>query len=148
MPIARSTVVVHKSPEQVFDYLSDITKHGEWSPKAYSATPLGSGPVGVGTKYRSVGWLPKDSKHENEVEVTSYDRPRHFGWTAMDEGQAFKSDFTLTPAHGGTRVERVTEMPKPGGMLGVVFPVIFAFLVKPDIQKGLNRFRDKLETQA
>jgi uncharacterized protein YndB with AHSA1/START domain len=148
MPTAVTTVIVRKSPEVVFDYLADISKHGEWSPKAYTATKVTDGTVGVGTKYRSVGWLPNDSKHENEVEVTAFERPRRFAWTATDQGQAFKSEFTLTPTNGGTRVERVTDMPKPTGFLGVVFPVIFTFLVKPDIQKGLNAFRDKAEAQA
>ena len=118
------------------------------APKQYTATKLTDGPVGVGTKYRSVGWLPNDSKHENEVEVTAYERPRRFAWTSMDQGQPFKSEFTLTPTNGGTKVQRVTEMPKPTGLIGVVFPVLFAFLVKPDIQRGLNAFRDRVEAQA
>ena len=148
MPTARSMVFVHKAPEQVFDYLADISKHGEWSPKAYSATRVSDGPVGVGSRYRSVGWLPGDAQHENDVEVTTYDRPQRFGFTAMDRGQAFRSDFSLTSIHGGTKVERVTEMPKPGGVVGFVFPVFFPAFVKPAIQKGMNMFRDKLEAQA
>jgi uncharacterized protein YndB with AHSA1/START domain len=148
MATARTMVFIRKSPEQVFDYLADITKHGEWSPRQYTATPVSDGPVGLGSKFRSVGWLPNDSKHENDVEITTYDRPRRFGFTAMDQGQAFKSDFSLTSIHGGTKIERVTEMPKPGGAVGLVFPLIFALLVKPDIQKGLNALRDNLEAQG
>jgi uncharacterized protein YndB with AHSA1/START domain len=148
MPTAISTVVIRKSPEKVFDYLADITRHGEWSPKAYKATALTDGPVGVGSKYRSVGWLPGDANHENEVEVTAYERPRRFSFTAMDRGQAFKSDFTLTPTDSGTKVERVTVMPKPPGFVGVVFPVFFSLVVKPAVQKGMNMFRDKAEAQA
>ena len=68
MPTAISTVVVQQSPEKVFDYLADITRHGEWSPKAYTATALTDGPVRIGSKYQSVGWLPGDAQHQNHGE--------------------------------------------------------------------------------
>ena len=148
MPTAISTVVVQQSPEKVFDYLADITRHGEWSPKAYTATALTDGPVRIGSKYQSVGWLPGDAQHQNEVEVTAFDRPRRFSFTATDRGEAFTSDFTLTPTNGGTKVQRVTVMPKPSGMSGMVFPVFFPLFVKPAIQKGMNMFKEKAEARS
>ena len=36
-------------------------------------------------------------------------------------------------------------MPKPGGVLGLVFPVILTALVKPDVAKGLGKLKTNLE---
>jgi uncharacterized protein YndB with AHSA1/START domain len=148
MPTGRWTVVINKRPEQVFAYIADMKRHGEWSPKAFSAEQLTEGPIGVGTRFRSVGWIPRDPKHANEVEVTAYEAPRRFAFTAYDQGQEFRSDFTLTPQAGGTQVVRVTQMPSPPGVFGMVFPVFFSFFVKPAVQKGMNMLKDRAEAQA
>jgi uncharacterized protein YndB with AHSA1/START domain len=148
MPTGTWTVVIRKRPEQVFTYLADMRRHGEWSPKPFSIEPLSDGPIGVGSKYRSVGWVPRDPNHANDVEITAHEPPRHFAFTAYDRGQEFTSDFTLTPQDGGSRVVRVTKMPSPPGFAGVVFPVFFSLFVKPAIQKGMNMLKDKAEAQA
>jgi len=36
-------------------------------------------------------------------------------------------------------------MPKPGGFVGLVFPVIMAAVVKPGVQKGMNMLKTKAE---
>jgi len=146
---ATASVDVGKPPADVFAYLCDVSRHGEWSPKAYRVEGLDTGtPVHVGTRYTSYGWLPNDKDHRNEVEVSELVPPARLVLTATDGGESFVSTFELTPSPAGTRVRRVLDMPKPGGILGLVFPVIVAALVKPDVAKGLSKLKANLECAA
>lgn len=143
-------VHIDRSPEDVFALLSDVTNHSQWSKTAYGAEKTSDGPVGVGTTYKSWGWLPgKGKEHPNEVKVTAYEPGRRFAFDAADpSGPVIPSDFVLTPEGGGTKVERTMTMPKPDGFQGVMWPVIFAMLVKPAIQKNLNMLKAKLEERG
>jgi len=142
-----ASVEIAKPPDEVFGYLCDVRRHGEWSPKAYrvEGIPVGA-PVDVGTRYASFGWVPNDKDHRNEVEVTELSTPTRLVLTATDGGETFISAFTVTPSSTGSRVTRVMDMPRPGGALGLVFPLILAVLVKPDVAKGLGKLRANLET--
>lgn len=141
----RNSVTVNKPVEVVFDYLADVSRHGEWSPKPYRVEGL-SGPVTKGTTFTSWGWVPGDKDHRNEVEVTEVERPSRFAFTAKEKGEEFRSTFTLTPEGDGTRVERVMDMPRPGGVLGMVFPLVASGFIKPAVGKGMTLFKQRAES--
>jgi uncharacterized protein YndB with AHSA1/START domain len=124
-----TAVDVNKTPEVVFAYLADVTKHGEWSPKPYRVEGV-TGPVAKGATFVSYGWVPGDKDHRNDVEVTAYDAPRLIEFTGTERGEKFVNTFTLTATGSGTRVERRMDMPKPGGFLGAVFPAVVGGFVK------------------
>lgn len=140
------TTTIDATPEQVFEPLSDLTRHSNWSQKPYKAEKTSEGPVGVGTTYKSWGWLPpKSDEWENAVKVTGFDPGKRFAFEATDEGGTVPSEFVLRADGGGTRVERTMNFPKPKGFTGVMWPVIFPMLVKPAIQKNLDAFRDAVQ---
>jgi uncharacterized protein YndB with AHSA1/START domain len=146
---ATASVEVGKPPAEVFAYLCDVSRHGEWSPKAYRVEGVAAGaPLQQGTHYTSYGWVPRDKDHRNEVEVSEVVAPTRLVLTATDGGQKFISTFTVPASGAGSRVQRVMDMPKPGGLLGLVFPVILAALVKPDVAKGLNKLKTNLENST
>ena len=144
------TTHINRSPEAVFALLSDLTRHATWSQYRYRAEKTSDGPVGVGTTYKSWGYLPGQGKDfENVVTITAFESGKRFAFDAADpRGPVIPSDFILTAEGGGTKVERTMTMPKPDGFQGVMWPVVFPMLVKPAIQKNLNKFKEKLEQQA
>ena len=48
MTVIRNTVVIRCTPEQAFDYLSDLRNELDWNPTVQSVEKLTDGPVGVG----------------------------------------------------------------------------------------------------
>jgi uncharacterized protein YndB with AHSA1/START domain len=132
-------VDVERPPDEVFAYLSDVARHGEWSPRPWRVEGLAPGaPVAVGTRYTSYGWLPGDKDHRNEVEVTALEAPSRLVLTSTDQGEQFVNTFTVTAQGSGSRVQRTMDMPRPGGLLGLAFPLLRAALIKPDVTKGLR----------
>ena len=149
MPVHTWTVTVDRRPDVVFAYLTSMSSHGEWSPRPYRIEPLeGDGEARVGARFRSIGWIPGDKHHENEVEITRLDPPTHFGFTALEKGEAFKHEFILTPTTGGTIVQRRVESPQPTGMFRVVYPFVWLLVIKPEVQKDLESFRTRCEAST
>jgi uncharacterized protein YndB with AHSA1/START domain len=139
---------VDRKPEEVFSYLADVSRHAEWSPKAWRAEGLTGGPLAVGSKWVSYGVIPGDPERRNDVEVTEYQAPSRLVFVSQDQKEGeFMSTFVLTPADGGTRVERTLDMPKPGGFMGLLFPVLKPTYLRPYLQKSMNLFKQRAEEQ-
>jgi uncharacterized protein YndB with AHSA1/START domain len=139
------SIVIDRKPDEVFAYLADVQKHGEWSPKAYRVEGV-EGPVQLGSKFTSWGWVPKDADHRNEVEVTAFDPPRTIEFTGRERGEDFRNTYVLTPQGNGTRIDRTLDFPKPGGFGGVVFPLVLGGFIKPATNKGMKMLKAKLES--
>jgi hypothetical protein len=46
-----NAIEISRSPEDVFDYLTDITREFEWNRRTRRAEKLTSGPIGIGTRF-------------------------------------------------------------------------------------------------
>lgn len=142
------TVTIDRPQEEVFDYLADVARHSEWSPKPYRVEDVSGGTVGPGTTFVSYGWIPGDKEHRNECEVTAFNRPDSFVIRSSEKGGEFINTFRLASESGRTVVEREIDMPKPGGAIGMAFPVIMAAVIKPGVQKGMNMLKANAESSA
>ncbi|MGH3626708.1 MAG: SRPBCC family protein [Sciscionella sp.] len=144
---AHLTTVVNRRPEDVFTYLADVDKHAEWSPKAYRVEGFDA-PAHLGSTFTSFGWVPKDADHRNDVEVTAFDPPRKIEFTGRERGEDFLNTYVLTSQGDGTRIDRTLDMPKPGGVGGVFFPLVLGGFIKPATNKGMKMLKANLEKGA
>jgi hypothetical protein len=113
-----------RSPEEVFDYASDMRHELEWNPDVQSMAKVTDGPVGLGTKFHAK-WKQSD---QVEVECTRYERP---GRLTLDNGGAIEGrvDVTITPQGNGSHfVSRFTA--RPHGTMRLVFPIFVAMMGK------------------
>jgi hypothetical protein len=111
-------IEIARSPEQVFDFMSDLRSERSWNPALESIEMITDGPVGVGTRYKAK-W---NRSPEVIVECTRYDRPH--GWTNINSGPLeIESVFTLTPTRSGTNVTNQFTV-RPHGLTTLFFPII------------------------
>ena len=141
------SIVVNRKPDEVFSYLADVPKHKDWSPKAYRVEGL-EGPVQLGSRFTSYGWVPKDADHRNDVEVTAFEPPRRIEFTGRERGEDFVNTYLLTPQGNATRIDRTLDFPKPSGVMGVMFPLILGGFIKPATNKGMKMLKSNLEAGA
>ena len=69
------SVEINRSPEDVFAYLDQLDRHGEWQPTILEVNVETEGPTRVGsrvTEKRKVPGGPRDVTYE----VTEHDPPR------------------------------------------------------------------------
>jgi uncharacterized protein YndB with AHSA1/START domain len=140
-------VTIAATPQQVWPWISDLSKHPQWSPKPYRVE-LTSGDAGtVGAHYQSVGWIPGDKDHGNDVEITEAVENQRFAFTATDQQGVFSNTYTLR-AVGADSTEVVFDLvfPQMKGMTALAVPVLFPLVGKPDIRKRMQLLKAGVES--
>jgi hypothetical protein len=81
-PIVHS-VEISRRPEDVFTYVTDVSRFTEWQDAVVSARPLDEGPVQTGSRVtmtRRVG----NRQQTLTTELTSFDPPRRYSFRGID----------------------------------------------------------------
>lgn len=143
--VATFTTTIDRTPDVVFAYLADVGKHAEWSPKPFRVEGV-TGPVKAGDSFTSIGAIPGDKNHHNEVTVQECAPPTRLVLDSMEKGEHFFNTFELHADGAGTRLTRTIDAPTPSFPLSLVFPLIMAAFIRPDMQKGLRMLKGSLES--
>ena len=142
-------VVINAQPEAVFAYVSDLTHHPEWSGGRLRIEAVASGPVAVGSQYRSFGDVAGQKDRPNELRVTEYQPPTRFTFVAKDPGFGEVShEFTFKPQDGGTLMERTVTLAMPPLMAFAFRTFISPLIGKPMMDKSLAALKAKLEQRT
>lgn len=119
-------------PETLWPYVSDLTRHGEWS-----ADPLTVTPVGAGT-YESVA-TSKGREFRATLTVLESVEPSRFAFRATDPTGTYDHLFTLAPDGTGTTVTReVTASSLSLGQRALYYAALAA-VRKPNANRALER---------
>ena len=133
-------MVIRRSPEDVFDYCSDLRSELQWNPNAKYIEKVTDGPVGVGTRYRA-RWA---NSGPTTVEVVGFDRPRGWETTTRARGMVIRFQGTVTDAAPGARYTASLEL-HPRGLAWLVAPLALLAMRRQD-QKNMHRIREALES--
>jgi uncharacterized protein YndB with AHSA1/START domain len=131
------SVMTTAPPELTFAYLTDIRRHHEWSSRPHRIDPLTAGPVGVGTRFASYGSIPGDRNHREEVEVIEHQPPHLFTTASGEPGRQVVDRFVVTAQGSGSRIERTMDMPRPGGLAGLAFPLVVRTVIRPTVGRDM-----------
>jgi hypothetical protein len=138
MAVIRNSVVVRCTPEQAFDYLSDLRSELEWNPTCERMEKLTDGPIGPGTRFRAKWKLSPVV----ELEILRYDRPN--GWTAHNGGPlAVTMTVRLEPVPDGARLSTQFDA-RPHGFLRLIFPILLRKL-RAEEKANMGHIRNALE---
>ena len=142
-------VVINAPADRIFAYVSDLTKHPEWSGARLRIEALSAGPVAIGSKYISHGDVPGQKDRPNQLRVTQHQPPKVFAFVAQDpDFGEVPHVFTFTPQAGATLVERTVTV-----TLSPLRAFAFRFLIRPLIgkplmDKSLAALKAKMEKPA
>ena len=138
-------VHVDRPPAEAFDYVADVRRHHEWSPKPYRVEGVPEGPLTQGARFTSFGWIPGDGDHRNEVEVSALQRPTRVELTSHERGETFVNRFDVAADGSGSAITRTIDWARPTGVLGVLFPLIKVAVIKPAVGKQMQLLKDRLD---
>src|SRR5512133_442209 len=136
----RTETVIRRSPEEVFDYCSDLRSELQWNPKVKYVEKLTDGPVGVGTRYRA-RWA---NSGPTTVEVVAFDRPRSWETNTTARGMRIRFQGTVTNAGPGAWYTADLEL-HPTGLAWLVAPLALLAMRRQD-QQHMHRIREALES--
>jgi uncharacterized protein YndB with AHSA1/START domain len=144
MAYSASYAVDIKAPQAtVFEYVGDVSRHGEWGSeddhmKAAAEKP---GPPLMGSRYSADGMLNGKPNH-SVVTITAIDAPKRLAFDAADSNSVFHHEFTFSQSNGGTHVERHVTMTKGP----FYFPLVLS-IFKSTVQKNYNGAMSNLKTR-
>jgi uncharacterized protein YndB with AHSA1/START domain len=136
-------VIVNAPVEQVFSYVADLTKHGEWGQHNVRIEPESEGPMRVGARFRSTSHMMGE-KHDT-ITVTEYDPSQRFSFEAEGQPGRFRHWFTVEQDGGGTRLRKGVETVQAKFPFSLLAPVLFTLAVPRGLQQDLERIRERLE---
>ena len=142
-------VLVNAPLQSTFDYVSDLTRHPEWSGGELKIEALTPGPVVVGKEYFSRGEVAVQKDRPNKVKITHYEPPHQFGFVANDPDFGDVSHvFTFKEQNGGVLIERrMTVSLHP--IVAVLFRfLIYPFIGRPSMEKSMAALKTRLEKNS
>lgn len=142
-------VLVNAPLQSVFDYVSDLMHHPEWSGGQLKIEAVSSGPIGVGKEYVSHGEVAMEKERPNTVQITEYEPPHKFGFVANDPGfgKVFHV-FTFTEQNGGVLVKRTTTLSLNPITAFMFRSFIYPLIGNPMMNKSFAALKARLERQA
>jgi uncharacterized protein YndB with AHSA1/START domain len=141
-------IAINAPPEKVFAYVSDLTRHPEWSGGRLRIEAVSSGSAAVGSQYISHGDLPGQKNRRNELRVSKVQPPSRFAFIASDPGFGdILHEFTFTPHGNATLVERRVSLNVPPITALALRAFIQPLLSKPMMDKSMAALKSRLEGQ-
>jgi uncharacterized protein YndB with AHSA1/START domain len=142
-------VLVHTPLQKAFDYVSDLTRHPEWSGGELKIEAITPGPIAVGKEYQSRGEVAVQKDRPNTVQITEYKSPYKFAFAARDpDFGKVTHEFTFTEQDGGVLITRTMTV-NLNPFVAVAFRFfIYPLIGRPSMNKAMGGLKAKLEGNA
>ena len=145
--MVRSHQILVRAPLQpVFDYVSDLTRHPEWSGGELKIEAVTPGPLAVGKEYRSRGEVAIQKDRPNTVRVSACEPPHRFGFIANDPDFGDVSHvFTFTEQNGAVLITRTMTLSLNPIVAFLFRFFIYPFVGRPSMERSLAALKARLE---
>jgi len=138
----RSSVVIDRDVEDVWDRAADLESWPEWNTQLVDTSVTSEGPIGVGTKYRYVArMMGRNVEHESEI--TEFDPPHRICFRTPTGAMPLEGCFTLEARDEQTLVTMAAEGTVKG-FLSFAEPVIERMADRM-WETNLEKLQEKME---
>ena len=136
-------VLIDKPVKDVFAFITNPKNMAKWNSAIVSLEQITPDPVGMGTKFKSVGEM-MGQRIEGEMQVIAFEPDSKYGFQ-MNAGPV-QVNVTLTFKTVGTGTKlSLNAQGNPGGFFKLAEPVM-AGRVKSMMEGNLERLKSVLET--
>lgn len=142
-----ATIIIARSPGDVFAYMDDVSREVEWQPSLESATQDPPGPTTLGSRKHYVSRF-MGRRVENTYVVVELDPGRSLV-CQTEKGSTVdaRSELSLEPVASGTLVT-LSMRGKPGGMLRFLPTAVLEAAYREELEASLGRLKARLEEEA
>jgi len=132
-------VEIRRSAEDVFDYVTDISREFEWNPRTKRVAKLSHGRIGVGTCWEGE-WIAGDPML---IDYVAFDRPKSWRSTGRSRGLLVASEGRVDSTPDGARLRLHVEL-EPQGRLRLIAPLL-GRIMRGRERQNLAAIKDRLE---
>ena len=134
--------LIDRPVQDVFSFVANPSNMTKWNSAVVNIQQITPGPVGVGTKFKSVGEA-LGRRMEGEVQVTAYEPDRKSGFQMNAGPVQVNVTLTFKPVGTGTKLN-LNAQGNPGGIFKLAEGVL-AGRVKSMMEENLMRLKSVLE---
>ncbi len=142
-----STIEINRRPEDVFAYLDDVERHGEWQDEIVSTKLETPGPVGVGTRVqerRRMGGREMDTPYE----ITEHDPPRRTAFKGTAGSVRPVGTVTVEPMGDGSSSRVTVEFDLVGYGMGKLVAPMARRQAPKLIEGNQQKLKERLESRS
>lgn len=141
----RESVEIDRRPEEVFAYLDQLDRHGEWQGNIVSTTVETEGPTRVGSRAVNRRKVP-GGERDIPYEVTEHDPPRMVSFRGTDGPVRPVGTVTVEPRDDGSRSRVSIKFDLVGYGLGKLIAPLARRQAARDIPKDQAKLKERLES--
>ncbi len=141
------TIEIDRAPEEVFAYLDQLERHGEWQDAIVNTTVQTEGPTRVGSRATDTRRIP-GGQREFTYEITEHDPPRRTSFRGQDGPVRPVGTVTVEPAKDGSSSRVTLEFDLKGHGFGKVLAPLARRDARKRIPQDQARLKERLEAGA
>jgi hypothetical protein len=108
-----ASIVINRSPAELYDMVADVTRMGEWSPVCKACWWDEGGGPRAGAMFTGRNELPERT-WETRSDVVVADPGHEFTWAVAEPPTRARWTYSFAPAEGGTELTETWELPPAG----------------------------------
>jgi uncharacterized membrane protein len=144
-PITES-IEINRRPEDVFAYLDDVKRHGEWQEQIVDVQPQDDGPLRVGSRVKETRRVPGGDRAMT-YEITEHNPPRQSSFQVLDGPIRAIGTVSVEPVGDESRSRvTITIDFKGHGLAGKVLLPVAKTQARRQIPKDQARMKELLES--
>lgn len=144
----RESVEINRPPEEVFAYLDDVERHGEWQEDIVDVERVTDGPIRRGARVRETRHVPGGNRSMT-YEVTEHDPPRQSSFRVLDGPIRAVGTISVEPAGDGTKSRVTIAMDFEGhGIGGKLLLPVARNQARKRVPESQAKMKDVLEKGA
>ncbi len=139
------SIEIDRRPEDVFAYLDQPERHGEWQTQIVSAKVEGEGPVGVGTRVREIRKIG-GREQDTSYEITEHEPPRRSSFRGTAGLVRPVGTVMVEPVGDGSKSRVSLEFNLVGSGIGVLIAPFARMQANKEIPKAHEQLKARLES--
>ena len=149
MTAISESIEINRSPDDVFAYLDDVERHGEWQDQIVAVERQSEGPLHVGSRVRETRRVPGGDRSMT-YEVTEHNPPRQSAFRVLDGPVRAVGTISIEPVgDDGTRSKLTIAIDFMGhGLAGKVLLPVAKGQARKQIPKHQAKLKELLESGA
>jgi uncharacterized membrane protein len=141
----RESVEIDRRPEEVFAYLDQLDRHGEWQGNIVSTRVETEGPTRVGSRAVNRRKVP-GGERDIRYEITEHDPPRKSAFRGTDGPVRPVGTVTVEPLDDGSRSRVTLEFDLVGYGLGKLVAPLARRQAARQIPQDHAKLKERLES--
>jgi uncharacterized membrane protein len=144
----RESIEIARRPEDVFAYLDDMERHGEWQPEIVTARVVTDGPTKVGTRVTETRRVVGGREQTMTYEITEHSPPRSFAFHGIDGPIRVVGRGSVEPVGDGERSRVTVDLDFEGHGVGKLLVPLVRRQAHKQVPENQRRLKERLESSA